>query len=280
MAKNPYDVLGVSRDASADEVKKAYRKKARENHPDLNPNDPQAAERMNEINEAYDRIINPEKYEASDRRAQASSAGGYGGARPGGAGYGGYGYGGPGGAGSGGARGAGSTGGRGYQGGSGSGPYGWSGDFTWDDLFGFGFAGAGGPYRPIHPEASASDTPQMRAAIDAINANRYQQAINILNAITSDGRTARWYYLSALAQQGVGNSLMALEQIRRAVRLDPNNADYRRAQQQFQQAGQTYQTQSQQKGFHVSTVDPALICCGLCMLQYACALMGRSGVFF
>ena len=52
MAENPYDVLGVSRDASLDEVKKAYRKKARENHPDLNPNDPAAAERLTKLTEA------------------------------------------------------------------------------------------------------------------------------------------------------------------------------------------------------------------------------------
>ena len=84
---DPYSVLGVSRDASQDEVKKAYRRKARENHPDLNPNDPNAAERMNEINEAYDRIMNPEKYAAADRRASAASGGAAGASSQGSSGY-------------------------------------------------------------------------------------------------------------------------------------------------------------------------------------------------
>ena len=60
MPMNPYEVLGVSENASLDEVKKAYRKKARENHPDLNPDDPNASEKIKQINEAYDRITNPE----------------------------------------------------------------------------------------------------------------------------------------------------------------------------------------------------------------------------
>ena len=167
MPENPYDILGVSPDASPDEVKKAYRKKARENHPDLNPDDPGAAERMNKINEAYDRIMNPEKYEA---RAE------------------------------------------------------------------------------------------VRAAIDAINAGAYQQAISILNAITSGGRDARWYYLSALANDGAGNSLMALEQIRRAVRMDPNNPDYQRAQRKFQQDSTEYQEEGQAKGFTMVGVDPMTLC--------------------
>lgn len=249
MVENPYDVLGVSRDASLDEVKKAYRKKARENHPDLNPNDPAAADRMNKINEAYDRIVNPEKYAARDRRASAAggSASG-GGAAAGGSGYG---YGGAGGS---------SGGGQGY---GTEGPYGWSGGygFDFDDLFGFGGAGYGSR-EPIHPEPSAGDGAQMRAAVDAINAGRHQQAVDVLNAVTSDGRTARWYYLSALANDGAGNTLMALEQIRRAVRLDPSNPDYQRAQRQFQQTGQAYQQESQAQGFSMG-IDPMTLCCGI-----------------
>lgn len=56
MYKDPYQVLGVSPSASDDEVKKAYRDLAKKYHPDLHPDDPKAAEKMNEINAAYDAI--------------------------------------------------------------------------------------------------------------------------------------------------------------------------------------------------------------------------------
>lgn len=56
---DPYSVLGVSKNASEDEIKRAYRQLAKKYHPDLNPGDPEAARKMNEINAAYEQIKNP-----------------------------------------------------------------------------------------------------------------------------------------------------------------------------------------------------------------------------
>lgn len=58
MARDPFEVLGIRRDASDDEIKSAYRKLAKKYHPDLNPGDETAAQKMHEVNEAYDRIRN------------------------------------------------------------------------------------------------------------------------------------------------------------------------------------------------------------------------------
>ena len=58
---NPYDVLGVTRDASPEEIKQAYRRLAMELHPDRNPDDAEAAERFKDVNAAYDVLSDPDK---------------------------------------------------------------------------------------------------------------------------------------------------------------------------------------------------------------------------
>ena len=74
-----YEVLGLSKGASADEIKKGYRRKAKELHPDRNTADPSAESKFKEANEAYDVLKDPERKAAYDRFGHAAFEGGMGG---------------------------------------------------------------------------------------------------------------------------------------------------------------------------------------------------------
>lgn len=85
MAKRDYyEVLGVDRGASEEDIKKAYRKKALEYHPDRNPNNPEAEAKFKEAAEAYDVLRDPDKRARYDRFGHAGVEGAAGGGRPGG----------------------------------------------------------------------------------------------------------------------------------------------------------------------------------------------------
>ena len=236
MEKDPYIVLGISPEATKEEIKRAYRKKAKEYHPDLHPDDPDAAEKMNEVNEAYDRLTNPEKYQKQQQRSTGygGAQGSYGNTQ---SGYGGtYGLGGYGQ----------STGQQTYWG------------FGFDDFFGGGFS------QPQRPQPQASDSEEFRKAVEFINQNRYQDAVNTLMYVISSERNARWYYLSALANYGEGNSVLALQQIQTAVKMEPQNAVYMQAMQSMRSVGYEYsQSEAQYSQY-------AGCCQKLCMMQMCC----------
>jgi DnaJ-class molecular chaperone len=90
MARDPYDVIGVARAASADEIKRAFRKKAKQLHPDANKADPKAQDRFAELNNAYELLSDEAKRKAFDRgeidaegKPRFSGFEGFGGGRPG-----------------------------------------------------------------------------------------------------------------------------------------------------------------------------------------------------
>lgn len=243
MIDNPYEVLGVSPGASQEEIKKAYRRMAKKYHPDLHPDDPSATKHMNEINEAYDMLTNPEKYAAKQARQQSQSQQ---------SGYYEQQY----------RQSSRQQGYNPYQG-----PGGWATDFDFGDIFGFGFGGT--QQQPnTRPQAQSGDSAEIQRVVSAINSENYQEAITILTHIPSTGRNARWYYLSALANYGLGNSVQAIDHMQKAAQMEPNNSTYVQLLQQYRRAEQVYERNAQ--GFDMQAVDVRRLCLGLCVAQFLC----------
>lgn len=160
MAKRDYyEVLGISKGASEDEIKKAYRKKAKELHPDRNKDNPESEAQFKEAGEAYDVLKDPEKKAAYDRFGHAAFDGGMGGGgpRPGG----------------------------GFGGGPGQGDFASAFSDVFDDLFGdfMGGARAGGGRQRA---ARGSDLRyNLRVTLEEAY-NGLQKSINVPTAVQCD----------------------------------------------------------------------------------------------
>ena len=209
MYQDPYKVLGVSPDASDEEIKKKYRELTKKYHPDLNPNDPEAAKRMNDINAAYDQIKN----------GNTASPYGQGGAQ--------------------------------YQ------QYGWGGS-SW------GCYNYGNQYQ--NKERS-----EYTAAKNYIRNGMYKEAVIALSSVPSAEREAKWYYLSAGANMYLGNKVIALEHAKRAVEMDPDNAEYRRLLEMIQSGREFYDTYTSSYANQVNLNPLWLACAAMsCCQGYPC----------
>lgn len=120
------------------------------------------------------------------------------------------------------------------------------GGFSYDPFSGFGgfgdfFAGGfgGNPY-----SQQSSEPVEMQAARNYINNGRYREALNALSQVAENSRSARWYYYSALANAGLGNTITAREHARQAARMEPGNPQYQRVVDQLDGQNQQYQTRS------------------------------------
>ena len=210
---DPYKILGVSPDASDEEIKRAYRRLAKKYHPDLNPGDAEAARKMQEINAAYERIKNPD---------QAGAAGQ-----------------------------------------SGSGAYGAYGPFG--NYGPFGGYGSYGSYSG----ADQQGDPYQRAAYKYIRFGRFREALNALGNCAV--KNARWYYLSALANEGLGNQITALEHIRRAVSMEPGNPTYLNVLEDIENGGATYREQAGTfRGFSMGRNPCAPLCLCYFLQMFCC----------
>ncbi len=201
---DPYSVLGVSRDASDEEIKKAYRRLSRKYHPDANINNPnkaQAEEKFKEVQQAYDQIMKEREYGSSS--------------------YGGY--------------------------------------------NGGGFGGFGGQSAAGYQD---EESIRRQAASNYIQSGHYQEAMNVLSSLKQ--RNGQWYYLSSIANMGLGNNMNALSDIREAVRLEPDNMQYRMMLQRMESGGTWYQ--EQQNPFGGMPADGDNFCMKLCLANMACSI--------
>ncbi len=201
---DPYKVLGVSRDASDEEIKKAYRRLSRKYHPDANINNPnkaQAEERFKEVQQAYEQIMKEREYGSSDSYT-------------------------------------------GYDG---------------------GFGGYGGQRSSGYQD---EESIRRQAAANYIQSGHYQEALNVLSSLSQ--RNGQWYYLSAMANMGLGNNVNALNHIREAVRLEPNNTQYRMLLNRMEGGGTWYQEQQDPFGGMPMAGDN--FCMKLCIANAVCSL--------
>lgn len=240
MNEDPYRVLGVERGATQEEVKNAYRKLAKEYHPDRNGGSAQAEARMKDINDAYAKVMDEIRHGGSSSHSYGNT--GYGGGYQGGYG-------------------------NGYQSGYGSSyqnGYRTSGSYGYDPF--------GNGYSRGYSEGYGGGSPQFATVRNYLSFGRYAEAMNALNNINM--RNGEWYYCAAQAMYGMGNRAAALDYAQQACNMEPSNAAYRDLLSRMEDSANGYSGQSGDFGgmqcapcFASSRISP---CCMIYLLLQIC----------
>ncbi len=204
---DPYKVLGLSTNATDEQVKKAYRELSRKFHPDTNANNPLAdlaEEKFKEVQSAYEQIVK-ERDEGIYGRNDNSY-----------------------------------------------------GDNRWN---------------ATNEESNEwqKDT-KLVAAANYINSRHYSEALNVLNGMSD--RIGQWYYLSAIANSGMGNNIEAVDMAAQAVNMEPNNQMFVALLNRLQMGRQRYQNNSAGYGANPSTCGTGNMCCDLWCADSLCECMG------
>ena len=129
------------------------------------------------------------------------------------------------------------------------------------------FGGFGG-YTQQRQESQEST--RIQAAGNYIRNGYYKEALNVLESMTSTERNAKWYYYSAMANQGIGNNITATEHAQKAVQLEPSNYQYQAFLQRLQSGESWYTERGTMYGRPVMGVGNC--CMEYLMLQCFCNL--------
>ena len=239
---DPYQILGVSRNASEDEIKKAYRKLSRKYHPDANINNPnkeQAEEMFKTVQQAYNQIMKEKEGGYSEGPYSQNRYG------------------------------TGRASSYRYDGDAQGNPWGDFGNFgEYGNFWGFGPFGFGGFYENANNMNGDDEISyKLRSALNYVTSGRYDEAIIILNSI--EDRDARWYFIMSNAQAGRGDRAAALEYARKAVSMEPDNFQYRNYYQNLESGGQWYNARQQSyspanSGISCMTCLGTWLFCNLC----------------
>lgn len=139
-----------------------------------------------------------------------------------------------------------------------------------------GFGGFGGSGGSGSTSSWSEADVRMQAAENYIRSRHFKEALHVLSEI--DQHNARWYYLSAMANSGQGNNVLAKEHAQRAAAMEPDNMVYRQLVQQMENGGQWYHSMGETYGNPMAGADDW--CMRMCMVNALCGCCCGRPVFF